>query len=145
MPVKTIVTLWASAASITSWSRMEPPGWMTAVAPAAIAARRPSAKGIEGFRSNRRTLRQWLDKAHGLGSIFRLLRSDAGRVHAAHLTGADTGRLSVLGIDHGIRLDVLGDLEGKLHVFQFLRRRCTLGDDFQIEVFHHAVVTALDQ
>ena len=30
---------------MTSSSRTEPPGWITAVAPASIAARRPSANG----------------------------------------------------------------------------------------------------
>src|SRR3546814_5929294 len=33
------------AAAITSSSRIEPPGWMTQVAPASTAASRPSAKG----------------------------------------------------------------------------------------------------
>ena len=33
------------AASITSWSRTEPPGWITAVAPASAAASRPSRNG----------------------------------------------------------------------------------------------------
>src|SRR5258708_1948324 len=36
---------WSSAARITSSSRIEPPGWITAVAPASIATRRPSANG----------------------------------------------------------------------------------------------------
>ena len=35
----------SSAASITSSSRIEPPGWITAVAPASIATSRPSANG----------------------------------------------------------------------------------------------------
>ena len=35
----------ASAAAITSASRIEPPGWITAVAPAATAASSPSANG----------------------------------------------------------------------------------------------------
>ena len=35
----------ASAASITLSSRIEPPGWMTAVAPASAAAKSPSGKG----------------------------------------------------------------------------------------------------
>ena len=45
MPVKTIARPFSSAASITSLSRIEPPGWMIAVAPASAAANRPSAKG----------------------------------------------------------------------------------------------------
>ena len=45
MPVKTMARPFSSAASITSLSRIEPPGWMTAVAPASAAASRPSANG----------------------------------------------------------------------------------------------------
>ena len=45
MPVKTMARPASSAAAITSSSRIDPPGWMTAVAPASTAAIRPSAKG----------------------------------------------------------------------------------------------------
>src|SRR5262249_25272312 len=44
-PVNTIATPRSSAALITSLSRIDPPGWITAVAPASIAASRPSANG----------------------------------------------------------------------------------------------------
>ena len=44
-PVNTMAMPWSSAALITSSSRIEPPGWITAVAPASIATRRPSANG----------------------------------------------------------------------------------------------------
>ena len=40
-----MVTPASSAAAMTSASRIEPPGWMTAVAPASTACNRPSAKG----------------------------------------------------------------------------------------------------
>src|ERR1700691_5211473 len=45
IPVKTIAIPALSAAAITSLSRTEPPGWIAAVAPAAMAASSPSAKG----------------------------------------------------------------------------------------------------
>ena len=45
MPVKTMARPCSSAAAMTSASRFDPPGWITAVAPAAAAARSPSAKG----------------------------------------------------------------------------------------------------
>ena len=45
MPVKTIASPALSAAAITSLSRIDPPGWITAVTPAAAAASSPSAKG----------------------------------------------------------------------------------------------------
>ncbi len=44
-PVKTMATPASSQAATTSASRFEPPGWITAVAPASIAAKGPSAKG----------------------------------------------------------------------------------------------------
>jgi elongation factor G len=44
-PVKTMAMPAASAAAMTSSSRIEPPGWMQAVAPASMADCRPSAKG----------------------------------------------------------------------------------------------------
>ena len=43
--MKTIARPASSAAAITSSSRIEPPGWMTAVAPASTAANSPSANG----------------------------------------------------------------------------------------------------
>src|SRR5690606_7100374 len=44
-PVNTIAIPCSSAASITSASRIEPPGWITARIPAAAAASMPSRKG----------------------------------------------------------------------------------------------------
>ena len=45
VPVNTMAMPWSSAALITSLSRIEPPGWITAVAPASIATSSPSANG----------------------------------------------------------------------------------------------------
>jgi len=45
MPVKTMAMPAASAAAMTLASLTEPPGWITAVIPAAWAASRPSSKG----------------------------------------------------------------------------------------------------
>ena len=45
MPVNTMAIPASLAAAITSSSRIDPPGWMTAVAPASTAESRPSAKG----------------------------------------------------------------------------------------------------
>ena len=45
MPVNTMATPAASAAATTSASRIDPPGWITAVAPAEMAACSPSANG----------------------------------------------------------------------------------------------------
>ena len=45
MPVNTMARPASSAAAITSSSRIEPPGWITAVAPASATTCSPSAKG----------------------------------------------------------------------------------------------------
>ena len=45
MPVNNIAMPAASAAAITSASRTEPPGWITAVAPASPPPSSPSAHG----------------------------------------------------------------------------------------------------
>ena len=45
LPVKTMAMPRSSAAAITSSSRIEPPGWIIAVAPASAAAISPSANG----------------------------------------------------------------------------------------------------
>src|SRR3546814_2812178 len=52
--------------------------------------------------------------------VFSLDRGDAGRVHAAHLAGADADGLAVLGIDDGVGLDVLGDFPGEDQIVDFL-------------------------
>src|SRR5205823_1597990 len=44
-PVNTMAMPWSSAALMTSSSRIEPPGWITAVAPASMQASMPSANG----------------------------------------------------------------------------------------------------
>src|ERR671916_378150 len=45
MPVKTIARPCSLAAAMTSSSRTEPPGWMTAVTPWRAASSRPSREG----------------------------------------------------------------------------------------------------
>src|SRR4029077_13578638 len=45
IPVKTMASPSRSAAAITSASRTEPPGWITAVAPALAASSTPAGKG----------------------------------------------------------------------------------------------------
>ena len=45
VPVNTIATLCSSAAAMTLSSLTEPPGWITAVAPASIATSKPSGNG----------------------------------------------------------------------------------------------------
>src|SRR3989344_1473195 len=78
-------------------------------------------------------------------SMFSLDRSNARRVHTAHLASADTDGLTVLGVDDGVGLDVLGNFPGKDQVMDFLFGRRTLGHDLQVIGADHADVAALHQ
>ena len=112
----------SSAALITSSSRIEPPGWITAVAPASIATSRPSANGKEGVRRHHRSLGRRLRETGVVRRVLGLARGDARGIDPAHLAGADADGGEILGIDDGVRFDVLGDAEGKAQIAQFGRR-----------------------
>ncbi len=60
MPVKTMARPASSAAAITSSSRIEPPGWITAVAPASAITCSPSANGKKASDAATEPLRQRL-------------------------------------------------------------------------------------
>ncbi len=103
----------SSAAAITSSSRIEPPGWITAVAPASTAASRPSAKGKKASDATAEADRRGVAQPALSASVLRLPCSDARGFEAVHLAGADAGRGAVLGRDDRVRLDVLGDRPGE--------------------------------
>ena len=71
MPVKTIASPASSAAAITSSSRIEPPGWITAVAPASAAVQQAVGEGEEGVGGHDRALGQRLRQAQRLGHVAR--------------------------------------------------------------------------
>ena len=130
---------------MTSSSRIEPPGWITAVAPAATAWSRPSAKGKKASEAQAEPLAsEWARPAASPASRGAD-GGDAGRVAAVHLAGADAGGLAVLGVDDGVGLDVLGHGEGEQHVRDLLRRRLALGDDLQVGGGDARGVAALHQ
>jgi hypothetical protein len=133
------------AASITSASRIEPPGWMTAVAPAAMAASSPSANGKNASRGDHAALGEGLVEAGGLGGFGAFPGGDAGAVHAAHLAGADAHGGAALGIDDGVGFHVLADAEGEQQVGQFGRRWARVGHHLQIGAGDPAGVARLGQ
>ena len=122
MPVKTMARPRSSAAAITSSSRIEPPGWMTAVAPASAAASRPSAKGKKASEATTEPRVSGSSAPQRCRGVGRLPGRDARGVDAAHLPGADADRRAVLGVDDGVRLDVLGDLEGEHQIGELALR-----------------------
>ena len=121
----------SSAAAITSSSRIEPPGWITAVAPASAAASRPSANGKKASEATTEPLVSGSARPAASRGLRRLAGGDARGIDAAHLAGADADRGAVLGIDDGVRLHVLGDPEGEHQVGQLGCGRRALGHDLQ--------------
>ena len=128
MPVNSIARPASSAAAMTSSSRIEPPGWITAVAPGLGRRQQAVGEREEGVRGDRRADRARLGPAVGLGRLARLDGGDRALIAAVHLARADAGGDAVLGIDDGVRLDVLGDGPGEQAVGQFLLGRRALGD-----------------
>ena len=145
MPVNTMAMPCSSAALITSSSRIEPPGWITAVAPASIAASSPSANGKKASEATTEPLVSGSASPAALRGVLGLARGDAGGVDAAHLAGADADRGAVLGIDDGVRLHVLGDPEGEAQVGELGVGRRALGDDLELHLVDHGVVARLHQ
>ena len=124
----------SSAALITSSSRIEPPGWITAVAPASIATSRPSANGKNASDATTEPLVSGSAKPSFLRCVLRLARGDARGIDPAHLAGADADGGAVLGIDDGVGLHVLGHPEGEAQVAHFGIGRRALGHDLDLHV-----------
>ena len=127
MPVNSIASPASSAAAITSSSRIEPPGWITAVAPASTAASSPSAKGKKASEATAEPIVRGSGQPLASAASRGPDRGDARAVAAVHLAGADAGGDAVLGVDDRVRLDVLGDGPGEQAVGEFLLGRLALG------------------
>ena len=107
-PVTTMAAPAASTAATTSSSRFEPPGWMTALTPAARQTSTPSAKGKKASEADHRAP----------GPLAGLRDGQAGARDAVHLAGADAHEGAVAGEDDGVRLDVADDPPGEGQVGQ---------------------------
>jgi hypothetical protein len=118
MPVKTMASPASSAAAMTSSSRMEPPGWITAVAPAFGRCQKPVGEGEEGVGGA--TASPWSGFPAGPAPrpcVLGLAGRDAGAVDAAHLAGADADRgAPSLHVDDGVGLHVLRHAPGEEQV-----------------------------
>ena len=145
MPVNTIATLCSSAAAITLSSLTEPPGWITAVAPASIATNSPSGNGKKASDATTEPLVSGVDQLQFLRRVFRFACRDARGIDPAHLSCADADGGQSFGIDDGVRFHVLGDAEGEAQVGKLGFARRALGDDFKLHIVHHRVVARLHQ
>ena len=126
------------AAAITSWSRTEPPGWITAVAPAFPASSTPSGKGKNA--SDATTL-PTSGSLVGRGLDHR----DFHRVDAAHLPGADADRLPFAREHNRIGLHMLGHNPAEEHGAPLGVGGSALGDNFQSRVAQLVAIGLLHQ
>src|SRR5690554_1670822 len=90
-----------------------------------------------------------IGRHHGARYLQTFVRSldagDLGGVDAAHLAGADTDGLTVLGIDDGVGFDVLGHFPAEQQITNLLFGGLALGDDLQLRRIDHAQITVLYQ
>ena len=82
MPVNTMASPASSAAAITSASRIAPPGWITAVAPAAAIACNPSGKGKKASDAATEPSVSEVLQAGSLRRLLALPRRHARRIDA---------------------------------------------------------------
>ena len=136
--VKIIEMPAASAASTTSWSRLEPPGWMIAVTPASTASCGPSENGKNASEASAPPVEVGLRRA---GLVDR----EPDGVDAAHLAGADADRREVLREHDRVRAHVLADLPGEQHLAPLALGRLALGDDLHLRAVLEVHVAVLDE
>ena len=113
MPVNTIAMPCSSAAAITSSSRIEPPGWITAVMPAGRGLIDAVAEREERVPGHHRA-------PHFQICMLGLDAGNARAVDAAHLAGTDADGHVVTAVDDGIGLDELGHPPGEQQILHFL-------------------------
>ncbi len=118
MPVKTSAMPRSSAAAMTSWSRTEPPGSMTAETPAAASVSMPSRKGKSASLAAEPPRRTVISPSH----------CPLGCTHPALVAGTDADRGSVRRDHDRIRLGVGGDGPGEFEVGPFVRGGLAGGD-----------------
>ena len=128
----------ASAASTTSWSRTEPPGWMIAVIPASTASCGPSENGKNASEAI-------AAPSSEEPACAGLLDREAHGVHAAHLAGADADRGEVVGQHDRVGAHVLADLPGEEHLAPLGLGGLALGDDLHLRAVLEAHVAVLDE
>ena len=112
-PVRIIAAPAAFTAAITSSSRFEPPGWISAAMPGVERDRRAVGEREERVAREHRAGRV-------VAELAGLLERDPHRVDAAHLAGADADRLQALREHDRVRAHVLADAPGEQQVAPLL-------------------------
>ena len=130
---------------MTSSSRIDPPGWITAVAPASMQASMPSANGKNASDATTEPLVSGSASFSSAAASCALRAAMRAEFDPAHLAGADADGREILGIDDGVRLHVLGDAEGEHQVAHLVFRRRPFGRNLQHHVVDHGIVAALHQ
>ena len=102
MWVNTMANPASSAAAITSASRREPPGWITAETPASATCRNPSAKGKKASEAATASCNERRGLAAGRRDRVRCVSREARALQTVHLAGPNTHGGARLGIDDGV-------------------------------------------
>ncbi len=114
----------ASAVATTSASRTEPPGWTTAVTPAARHTSRASVNGKKASEAHAAPA-----SAKSPAWVARLVDGSPGGVHPRRLTRAHADEPAVADEDDRVRDDAPDQAPGQVKVAALCVRRGPLGDD----------------
>ncbi len=134
-PVTTMASPASSAAAITSPSFTEPPGWTTAVTPAAGQDEQTVGEGEERITRSRSPLRFLPGLAHG----------DLGCDHSGLLARTDPDRLPVGHDGDGVGRGAPADTPGQHQVAPFLLGRLALRHDAPVGPGRDIVIDVLHQ
>ena len=134
--VKTIAAPAPSTASTTSWSRIDPPGWMIAVTPASSASCGPSANGKNASEASDRAL---------AAAIWAFSMREADRVDAAHLAGADADVAPSRARTIAFERTCLQTFQANSSSPHSASVGTSLGDDLHLGALLEVVVAVLDE
>ena len=101
-----------------------------------------SGRGVNAVPEGEESVRGHYAALDGFSGLHD---ADLGGVNAAHLTGADAHEFGALGVNDGVRLDVLAALPGEEEGFHFLFGGLALGDALQAVGAEDGEVSFLDE
>ena len=135
MPVKTMARPRRSAAAMTSASRTEPPGWITAVAPALAASSTPSGNGKKASEATT------LPASEDCAFITAIFTESTRLIWPAPTPSVAPSLAKTMALD----LTCLANFPGEEHGVHFFRRGGALGHGAQFALVDFAEVRLLHQ
>ena len=113
--------------------------------PASAAAISPSGNGKNASDAQTPPCASDCGPTGGLRRLLGLATGDEGGIDAAHLAGTDSGCGPLLGVDDGVRLDMLGDAPGEEKIVDLGVGRCALSDNLEVGSGHHSGIAILNE